>query len=173
MLFWHIGGTVLLFRYVFRDPKVDLRWLVFGALLPNLIDKPLGTLIAPSFFGADRLFGHSLLFSTTIMATALLVTRRGRRRRAWMAVAIGAMIHLLLDAMWTSAETFLWPFLGWEFAPGVPDYWAGFLGNQLLVPSALLQEALGLAYLVYLWRKAGLSEPGERSTLLRTGRLAA
>lgn len=173
MLFWHLGGTLLLFRYVFRDPKVDVRWLMLGAVLPNLVDKPLGTLLAPAFFGADRLVGHSLLFSTVIMTTALLVTRRGRRRRAWMAVAIGAMLHLVLDGMWTSAETFLWPFLGWGFTPGVGGYWDGFVANQLLVPSTIVQEILGLAYLLYMWRKAGLSEPALRQRLVRTGRLAA
>ena len=49
MLFWHLGATMWLFRWIFRDPKVDVRFLLLGAILPDLIDLPLGTL-----FGSDR-----------------------------------------------------------------------------------------------------------------------
>lgn len=169
MLVYHIAGAILLFRYIFRDPKVDVRMLALGAVLPNLIDKPLGTLIAPDYFGADRLIGHSLAFPTAIMTLALLVTRRGRRRRVIMAVAIGAMLHLLLDGMWMSSATFLWPVFGWAFDPGQADYW-GHLGG-LFTPVAIGQELAGLAYLTYLYRRLGLSDPTIRKTLLTTGRL--
>ncbi len=40
MIFWHLGITVLIARYVFRDPNMDLRWLMLGSLLPDVIDKP-------------------------------------------------------------------------------------------------------------------------------------
>ena len=33
MLFWHVGGAVLLFRVLFKDLGVDLRFLTAGALL--------------------------------------------------------------------------------------------------------------------------------------------
>lgn len=171
MLLYHVAGALLLFRYVFRDPKVDVRMLALGAILPNLVDKPIGTLLWADYFGADRLIGHSLLFPTTIMIGALVVTRRGRRRRAIMAVAIGAMLHLLLDGMWTSATTFFWPFFGWAFEPGLPDYW-GHLG-EVFTPIALLKEALGLAYLVYLYRTLNLSDRNTRQDMLTTGRLPA
>ncbi len=169
MLLYHVAGAILLFRYIFRDPKVDVRLLAFGAILPNLIDKPLGTLLWPDYFGADRLFGHSLLFPTAIMVVALLATRRGRRRRGIMAVAIGAMLHLLLDGMWTSTSTFLWPLFGAAFEAGRPDYW-GSLG-AIFTPTAMIQELAGLVYLVYLYRTLGLSDPDTRRAVLATGRL--
>ena len=40
MIFWHLGPTTLIVRYVFRDPAMDLRWVLAGSLLPDLIDKP-------------------------------------------------------------------------------------------------------------------------------------
>lgn len=171
MVIYHIAGAILLFRYIFRDPKVDVRMLALGAVLPNLIDKPLGTLIAPEYFQANRLIGHTLVFPTAIMALALLLTRRGRRRRAIMAVAVGAMLHLLLDGMWTSSATFLWPAFGWAFDQGQADYW-GHLGG-LFTPLAIAQELAGLAYLAYLYRSLGLSDPTHRKTLRATGRLPA
>ena len=174
MIFWHVGGTIAIFRYVFRDPKVDLRFLAVGALLPDLIDKPLGTMLFPALFNSSsQVVGHTLLFSMILMSVVLLATRRGRVRRRWMALAIGSLIHLLLDAMWTVQETFLWPAFGWEFPPGIPEYWSGLFERLFSNPWRVLQEVVGLAYLIYLYRKAQLGDPIRRSELLRTGRVAA
>ena len=163
-----------IFRYVFRDPKVDLRFLAVGALLPDLIDKPLGTILLPAVFnGNGRVVGHTLLFSTVLMLVVLLATRRGRIRRRWMALAVGSLIHLLLDAMWTVQETLLWPAFGWAFPPGIPEYWSNLLDSLLSDPWRIFQELVGLGYLLFLWRKAGLSDPERRSELLRTGRVTA
>jgi len=174
MIFWHVGGTIAIFRYVFRDPKVDLRFLALGSLLPDLIDKPLGTIFFPALFNSSsQLIGHTLLFSMVLMSVVLLVTRRGRPRRRWMALAVGSLLHLLLDAMWTVQETFLWPAFGWEFPPGIPEYWSGLLERLFSNPWRIVQEVAGLAYLVYLYRKSRLSDPQRRLELYRTGRVAA
>ena len=169
MLLYHVAGAILLFRYVFRDPKVDVRMLAFGAVLPNLIDKPLGTIMAPDYFAADRLYGHTLVFSTVIMVVALLTTRRGRRRRAIMAVAVGSMLHLVLDGMWTSAQTFFWPLFGLTFEPGRVDYWSDI--SAILDMPTILQELAGLAYLFYLYRVLELSDDRYRRELFVSGRL--
>ena len=174
MIFWHLGGTIAIFRYVFRDPKVDLRFLALGALLPDLIDKPLGTILFPSLFNNNsQVIGHTLLFSMLLMSVVLLATRRGRVRRRWMALAIGSLTHLVLDAMWTVQETFLWPAFGWAFPPGQSQYWSGLLERILAEPWTIVLEVIGLAYLIFLYRKSGLNEPERRAELLRTGRVAA
>ncbi len=173
MLFWHLGGTIALFRAVFRDSKVDLRFLALGALLPDLVDKPLGTILFPDLFnGNGRVVGHTLLFSLLVMTIVLLATRRGRVRRRWMAVAVGALIHLFLDGMWTEQETLLWPAFGWAFPPGPPDYWSGLLGRIVSDPWLAVREVAGLGYLALLWRRARLGDPQRRRELLRTGRVA-
>ncbi len=169
MLFWHIGGTLWLFRWIFKDPAVDVRYLSLGAILPDLIDKPVGTIIAPDAFGASRLWGHSLLFAATVMVLVLVVTSRGPGRKPWMALSVGVFFHLGLDAMWLSRETFLWPFLGLEFTPGIDDYWAGFLGRVLESPLAVGGEIVGLLYLMLAWRRSGLGDADRRSAFLRTG----
>lgn len=161
MFFWHISGSIAIFRFVFRDPKVDVRLLAFGAIAANLIDKPL-TLLTPL---APRSVGHTLLLPLLLMAIGLLATRRGRPRRAWMAVVIGMLLHLVLDGMWFDTETLLWPLFGpfpAYHGPAFPD---------LTSPIAWIMEAAGVAYLVYLVRKAGLSDPSRRGELLRTGLL--
>jgi len=88
-----------------------------------------------------------------------------------MAVAVGALIHLLLDGMWASGETFLWPFLGLDFVPGIQPYWEGFLGRELNL-ATIAQELAGIVYLAALWVITGMSHPENRQTFLETGRLA-
>ena len=36
MLFWDVGMAVLIFRAVFRDPKVDLRMLALSSAIKTL-----------------------------------------------------------------------------------------------------------------------------------------
>jgi hypothetical protein len=44
MLFWHLGASIAVARYTFRDERMDLRFLALGALLPDIIDTPVGSL---------------------------------------------------------------------------------------------------------------------------------
>lgn len=171
MFFWHVGMTILIFRYVFRDERVDLRFLALGAVLPDVIDKPIGTVLFADTFRSSRIFAHTLVFAALVMTAVLLISRRGPRRRQWMALGVGVLLHLVLDGMWTSAETLLWPFLGWEFPPGPEDYWGGLLGRIFDSPWVLVQEAIGLTYLAYLWRAAELADPARRRQLVETGRI--
>lgn len=174
MLFWHVGGSILLFRYLFRDPAVDLRFLALGAVLSDLIDKPLGRIIWADELQTGRVYGHTLLFFVLVLTGVMVFTGRGTPpRRRWVAVAVGVMFHLLLDAMWVTPETLFWPLFGWEFPPSVDDYWSGFLGRLLDEPLVLAQEAAGLTYLIYLWRKTGLADGTRRREFLTTGRVPA
>jgi hypothetical protein len=112
MFFWHVGATLWLFRWIFRDPKVDIRFLLLGAVLGDLIDLPVGTLILADRYSTGELWFHSLILPTIYLVTVLVLTRRGRRRRAWMALGIGWLLHLLLDGMWVSQEVFHSPSSG-------------------------------------------------------------
>ncbi len=172
MLFWHVGGSVLLFRYLFRDPAVDLRFLALGAVVSDLIDKPIGRIIWADEFQTGRIYGHTLAFFVLVLTLVMVATRRGTvARKRGVALAVGVMFHLLLDGMWVLPETLFWPLFGWEFPPSVEDYWSGFLGRLIDDPLVLVQEAVGLAYLVYLYRSSGLSDPDRRAALVSTGRL--
>ena len=171
MLFWHVGGTIAAVRYAFRDDRMDLRFLAFGAVLPDLLDTPAG-LAGFSGFGGVRLLAHSLVFGAAVMALIVWRTRRGRPRKRWMPVAIGVLMHLVLDAMWASPETLWWPFLGLEFtesgAASAGDLVASIVGDWRV----WALETAGAAYLVVLAARGRLFDPGVRSVLWRTGRLA-
>ena len=171
MLFWHLGGTLWLFRWIFRDPKVDVRFLLLGAILPDLIDLPIGTVILADRYSTGELWSHSLLAASVYMVAVLLLTRRGRRRRAWMALGVGWLFHLLLDGMWAEQEVFLWPFFGWEIPPGEAPFWPLAWERALSDPWRWVEEIIGVAYLVWLWIALDMSSVSRRQSVRRTGRL--
>lgn len=168
MLLWHLGATVALVRYAFRDDRMDLRLLMLGAVLPDLIDTPLGWI----WFGSTmttRLVMHSLLVASLVMVAVLLRTRRGRPRKRWMPLAIGMLVHLALDAMWASPETLWWPFLGLDFTPSGAADLAGYVREVLTDARVWLLEIAGAAYLLVLARRGGLLDPVARRAFLTTG----
>jgi len=170
VLFWHLGATTALIRYAFRDERMDLRFLALGAILPDMLDTPVG-FAAWSRFHAVRLAGHSLLFAAVIMVAVLLGTRRGRPRRRWMALAVGVLTHLLLDAMWRSPQTLWWPFLGGSFTTTDFATIDGYLRWLLTDPWMWAGEVAGLLYLAVLARRARLAQRERLVDFLHTGRL--
>ena len=149
MILWHIGGAIFLFRWIFRDPKVELRLLALGALAPDIIDFIAGlTLGEPT----RQRWGHALLTPTVVATAILLSTRRGRRRRNFMTVVVAWMFHLLLDGVWIRQETFLWPFFGTDFAPWPTG---NLIERARSDPWRWFKELIGLGYLVMLWRRWG------------------
>ncbi len=171
MLFWHLGASLWLFRWIFRDPKVDVRFLFLGALLPDLVDLPIGTVFLAERFSTGELWAHSLIVPSAYMTVVLIATRRGRRRRAWMALGVGWLFHLLLDGMWFSEDVFLWPFFGWDLPSGAAPFWPLAWDRAVSDPWRWLLEAVGVGYLVWLWFALGLDSSERRKTVVETGRL--
>lgn len=155
MLLWFAGWSFVLVVVVFRDPALDHRLVMAGALLPDAVD--------PIFGGARAL--HTLLFSVALLTAVMLGTRGRRRlRRQLLAVPIGTFLHLVLDGMWTNARTFWWPFLGARFRDPLPSIHRPVL---LLV----VMELSGAAALIWACRRFKLTDPERRRVFLRTGRL--
>ena len=90
-----------------------------------------------------------------------------------MAFVVAWLFHLLLDGMWTSATVFLWPAFGWELPTGGQSFWPGAWERAMSDPLRWILEVVGLVYLVGLWIRSGLSDPGRRAALFATGRLSA
>ena len=155
MFLWFIGMAFLASWLVFRDPALDHRLIVVGALLPDVIDAPTGRAGV----------AHSLFASAVLLAVVVLATR-GRRhlRRSLVALAIGTFLHLLLDGIWTNRQVFLWPFAGTDLGDAQLPSVARGLANVPL-------ELAGLAVLIWAWYRFRLGEPERRRTLLRTGHL--
>ena len=155
MVLWPAGVALGLVWLVFRDPAFDYRMVVVGALLPDLVDAPLG--------GAR--WAHTLVGAVAVLTGVMLATR-GRRhlRRSLLAVPIGMFAHLVADGMWARTETFWWPFFG--VAPSGPlpalDH-----GVAVLV----LEELVGAVIVAWCWQRFRLSDAAVRAQFLRTGHL--
>ena len=155
MLLWFVGMSFLASWLVFRDPSLDHRLIVGGALLPDLIDGPTGRAGV----------GHTLLAGAVLLGVVVLATRGRRRlRRTLVALPIGAFLHLFLDGIWANRQVFLWPFAGTDLGDAqLPSVARGLVDIPL--------ELAGAAVLVWAWYRFRLGEPERRRTFLRTGHL--
>jgi inner membrane protein len=147
--------------------RIDLRALLAGAVIPDVIDKPMGRLFYGTF--GCRLFCHSLLFLLLIVLAGLFLYLR--RRQNWLLVlGFGVFTHLVLDEMWLDTQTLFWPVLGLSFPTVNHGYWAGDVLHRLLTsPRVYVPEIAGL--LILGWIAWILVRRGKVSTLIRHGRI--
>jgi len=126
----HVGITLLLGKWLSKrlNKKWNLRLIVLGSILPDLIDKPLGIL----GFGGGRFISHTLLFTL-----ALVVKKE---------LFFGSLVHLLLDRMWENPQILLFPILGFEVKGRV--YLLDFIQFFLRSRYSQVGEAIGAACLV-------------------------
>ena len=154
---------------MFRDPDADLRWLMAGALAPDVLDLPIGVLI----YSSPEVFAHSLSAVMVVGIAVLLSTdRRSRARRNLMVMTAGWLIHLLADGIWLEPAVLWWPLAGWSFPAEATPFWPAAwerAGSDLW---RWVAEGLGLLYLGRLWRRSGLGSPEARRRFLVTGRLS-
>jgi hypothetical protein len=115
--------------------------VALGALLPDLIDKPLTWFLFPDAFNDDHIFGHALLLPLALFLLGLFSARRGDARP--LLVGAGALTHLLVDPVVLYPKTLFWPLLGLEFpdAKGIAGGYQ-FLGDAAII---LIVSALSLS----------------------------
>ena len=155
MLFWFVGTAVLTVWYVFRDPRFDYRLLVVGAVLPEIDGVTGGMWVL-----------HTLVFSVAVLAAVMLATS-GRKpvRRLLLGLPIGTLLHLVFDGAWATTDVFWWPFVGTEFGDfDLPSVQRG--------PLNIAFELAGIAMVVWIWRRAGLSQRVQRQRFRTTGQLS-
>lgn len=155
MFLWHAGLALAIVWNVFRDPSLDHRLVVAGALLPDVVHLAAGR---PALT-------HTLA-APVLTLTGVMLATRGRRvaRRHLLALPIGMLLHLVLSGVWTRPELLWWPAFGFAF----PD-------ASLWPPLglAVAAEAAGAAALVWFAVRFRLTEAGPRRAFWRTGRLVA
>ncbi len=162
LLFAHpgitLGAATIAADIINRKPSwfaslsryLDIRWLLVGSILPDIIDKTVGQVIFRDTFNNGRIFSHSLFF--LIILTAIGYYLLKRHRQSWLlAIAAGVFAHLILDEMWQVPVTFLWPLFGFSFPVEDLDSWTANMWNALLTdPKYYISEIVGLVILLIL-----------------------
>jgi len=139
--------------------KIDYRLILLGAILPDLVDKPLGYVLGLE----SRLWGHTLLFLATVLGLSAIPPVR-----ALFAVGIGIATHHLLDTMWDQPYVALWPALGAAFPSDGVNLWniLEVLWND---PVVLGAELVGAMLLVAFARAQGIRSWSTLVGFLRNG----
>lgn len=118
-IFGHIGITYgiikVLKRHVFFSKlKINYLFIIIGALLPDIIDKPIGEGIFASVFNNGRIYAHTLLFCL-LLSVIVINYYKKKRNSTVLLIPIATFMHLLEDQMYMTPQTLFWPIYGWQF----------------------------------------------------------
>jgi len=162
LLFAHtgitLGAAALISRTLGNNKKswitsagdyLDVRLLMIGSLLPDIIDKPVGQLLFRETLSNGRIFSHTILFLALIAAAGLYLHQR--RHKSWLLVlSFGTLTHLILDQMWRIPQTLFWPLFGFSFDKINLTEWIPNIFYRLLTsPEVYVPELVGIA--IILW----------------------
>ncbi|PKL61498.1 MAG: metal-dependent hydrolase [Methanomicrobiales archaeon HGW-Methanomicrobiales-2] len=142
-----------------------------GAVLPDLIDKPLGHIILNGTVNYGRIYFHGLTILFLILVAGIILYRY-RHRIGLFALAAGMASHQFFDGMWRHPVEWFWPFLGplprHDYAKDF--FWDAIL-RELAQPSEWLFFFLIAGLFAYLYRQelggllARFASPGTRQII--------
>jgi inner membrane protein len=143
----------------------DIRFLVIGSMLPDIIDKPVGHL----FFSNGRIFSHTLLFLILVTIIGTVVYKR--TKSLWgLSLAVGVLAHLLLDSMWFAPHTLFWPLMGWGFEKEeIADYFRMLF--QLFMSERVISIAEITGFIIVIWFSLAVIKKKQVVSLLKTGKV--
>lgn len=138
------GGGTKAQTEVDRPSLFDYRFVALGALLPDVIDKPLAWFVLGDRVADNHLLAHTLLFGLALGLPGLYLARQGN---PWLvSLACGVIAHLICDPIIREPRTLLWPLYGWTFHSTYGK------GNGLPI-NLTLDVVLGSLALFVLWRR--------------------
>ncbi len=152
--------------------RVDFRYILIGAVVPDLLDGMLH-LVGIYDGPAGRWIAHSLAASLAV-AVVILLGFSGERRLSVFGLFVGWLLHLVGDGMWSAPETFLWPAFGTGFStsPVEPYSWT-LLTDPLAHLSTWGGELVGLAILWWFYVAFRLGEDDRLRRFAKDGYLRA
>lgn len=163
-----IGCTIgiMLSRW-FHDRRL-LPVAAVAAILPDILDKPVGHILLAGSLNNGRIFFHSLLGTAAVLILVILIWKS---RILWVLPAVigGFLSHQLIDAMWKEPVTWYFPLFG-PFQPATnPDYFMSHFLAEITNPSEWLLF-FSCVLLVSTWFAAwpGAGIPVPRIPHLRT-----
>jgi hypothetical protein len=169
VIFWHLGLATVIVYVTLGRRRIDYRYILLGAILPDVIDGILGLFV---FAGpSGRWIAHSLIANVAV-TVAIILLLRGETRLAVFGIGVGWLTHLVGDAMWDAPQTFFWPLAGTGFAdsPAEPYSWDLFTAPLDHVWT-WVGELVGVAVLAWFWIAFQLGDTTRRRQFLKDGYL--
>jgi inner membrane protein len=161
-----------------RMTREDLRWLLAGSLLPDLVDKTIGQFLFKPRYENGRIYCHTVLLASLLAAYGS-TRRRERGDGKYYYLSLGVISHLILDKIWMDPETAFWPLLGHFLREPTsmglfeqlltvmkdPFFWLSEAGGALLLLRSLhslgFKDAQGLLRFVLSGKTPSLSPAGD------------
>jgi inner membrane protein len=170
VLFWHLGVGAALVYVTLGRRRIDYRFILLGAVLPDVIDVPLSFVFG---WPGRRGPAHTLL-AVVVVTVLVLIAFRGPRRLSLFGLGVGWLTHLVGDGMWMAPRTFLWPAFGTRFGthPAEP-YSLDLFVHPLSHGLTWGGELVGVAVLAWFWVAFGLGDRARRGAFARDGLLRA
>jgi hypothetical protein len=169
VILWHLGTAAAIVYVTLGRRRIDYRFVLLGAVLPDGVDAVL----APVLFEgrAGPWIAHSLV-AVIAVTVAVLLAFRGDKRLAVFGIGVGWLLHLVADGMWNAPETFFWPAFGTDFATTSrePYSWDLFV-HPLDHLGTWTAEGVGLALLAWFWVAFRLGDGGRWRIFLEDGYL--
>jgi len=133
--------------------SIDYRLLFLGSMLPDIIDKPLGLYFLADQLSNGRIYAHTLLFALLLLLSGFALYLAGRNTGG-LVLAGGVLAHLVLDGMWDTPHTFLWPLYGFTFDKHPAGDWLpGIFEALTSEPSVYIPEIIGALLLLAFFRQ--------------------
>ncbi len=144
--------------------------VVAGAAVPDLVDKPLGTVLTAQF----HTVAHSAFAVAVVGVPAAVLAVRGRtwlavRGQTWLAFAVGWVSHLALDALHmvlngrpADTQFLLWPLVEHESQVSLPpvEFATFYIGTL----SSVVELGIWLAALAAVVRRVRRTDSGPAGT---------
>jgi inner membrane protein len=168
LLLWHLGVAAALVYITLGRRRIDYRFILIGAVLPDVIDVPLSFIFG---WPGRRGPAHTLL-AVVVVSVFVVLVFRGARRLSLFGLGVGWLTHLVGDGMWSVPRTFLWPAFGTRFG-GTPaePYSVDLLTHPLSHLTTWGGELVGAAILIWFWVAFRLREGDRLRLFLHDGLL--
>jgi len=169
VILWHMGIGALLTYATLGRRRIDYRYVLIGAIAPDVLDALLTAVGVPTADGRGP--SHSLL-AVIVVAVTVVVALSGTTRLQVFGLAVGWLMHLVADGMWSEPEIFLWPAFGWSFEAtvGEPYSWE-ILTDPFAHLWTWVGELVGAAALAWLFVAHRLGEENRLALFVRDGYL--
>ncbi len=152
----------------FASRAPDLRWLLAGAILPDIVDKAVGQVLFKPYFENGRLFSHTFILALLMTVAGIFQWRRRGDSRVLL-LALGLAGHLVLDRIWTEPATAYWPAMGpFERHPSLQTLLEQ-IREYLADPAFWVTELAGAALLVASLRYLGVKSMRDLKSWLLYG----